>query len=76
MNEEDLVLRNLAYARFAELGRARTPGGTIASPPGWRPHTRHGNQAILDRVGLTAGFWRLPHSGLPAAVPGIRRHPR
>jgi hypothetical protein len=24
--------------------------------PGWRPHTRDGNQAILDRVGLTAGF--------------------
>jgi len=29
--------------------------------PDWRPHTPDGNQAILNRVGLTAGFWRLPH---------------
>jgi hypothetical protein len=28
--------------------------------PGWRPHTRRGNQAILKRLGLTGGFWRLP----------------
>lgn len=28
--------------------------------PDWRPHTRDHNQAILDRVGLTSGFWRLP----------------
>jgi hypothetical protein len=26
----------------------------------WRPHTRETNQAILDRLGLTADFWRLP----------------
>ena len=26
----------------------------------WRPHTRDGNQAILDRLGLTCAFWRLP----------------
>ena len=26
----------------------------------WRPHTRDENQAILDRVGLTGDFWRLP----------------
>ena len=25
----------------------------------WRPHTRKENQAILERVGLTGGFWRL-----------------
>jgi hypothetical protein len=30
--------------------------------PDWRPHTRDGNQAILDELGLTAGFWRLPSS--------------
>jgi hypothetical protein len=29
--------------------------------PGWRPHTPDGNKAILDRVGLTAEFWRLPN---------------
>jgi hypothetical protein len=28
--------------------------------PAWQPHTREQNQAILDDVGLTAQFWRLP----------------
>jgi hypothetical protein len=28
--------------------------------PDWRPHTREENQAILDRLGLTGDFWRLP----------------
>jgi hypothetical protein len=28
--------------------------------PGWRPHTREQNQAILDSLGLTGDFWRLP----------------
>ena len=28
--------------------------------PDWRPHTQAENQAILDRLGLTADFWRLP----------------
>jgi hypothetical protein len=28
--------------------------------PNWRPHTRGQNQAILDRIGLTGPFWRLP----------------
>jgi hypothetical protein len=28
--------------------------------PDWRPHTRAENQAILDRLGLTGPFWRLP----------------
>jgi hypothetical protein len=27
--------------------------------PDWRPHTREQNQAILDGLGLTDGFWRL-----------------
>ena len=26
----------------------------------WQPHTREQNQAILDRLGLTGDFWRLP----------------
>jgi hypothetical protein len=26
----------------------------------WRPHTRDENQAILDRLGLSGDFWRLP----------------
>ena len=28
--------------------------------PDWRPHTREENQAILDGLGLTGDFWRLP----------------
>ena len=28
--------------------------------PEWRPHSRDQNQAILDSLGLTADFWRLP----------------
>jgi hypothetical protein len=30
--------------------------------PAWRPHTREQNQAILDRLGLTGQFWRLPET--------------
>ena len=28
--------------------------------PGWRPHTREQNQALLEAVGLTGPFWQLP----------------
>jgi hypothetical protein len=28
--------------------------------PDWRPHTREQNQLILDGLGLTGRFWRLP----------------
>ena len=28
--------------------------------PDWQPHTREQNQAILDQLGLTGEFWRLP----------------
>jgi hypothetical protein len=28
--------------------------------PEWRPRTRDQNQAVLDRLGLTGDFWRLP----------------
>jgi hypothetical protein len=28
--------------------------------PDWRPHTREQNQRILDGLGLTGRFWRLP----------------
>jgi hypothetical protein len=26
----------------------------------WRPHTREQNQGMLDRLGVTGAFWRLP----------------
>lgn len=53
----------------------RTPGATITIAKlnelaqawwfdrlsaDWQPHTRDQNQAILDRLGLTGDFWRLP----------------
>jgi hypothetical protein len=28
--------------------------------PDWRPHTRAQNQQILDSLGLSSDFWRLP----------------
>ena len=28
--------------------------------PDWRPHSREQNQMILDSLGLTGRFWRLP----------------
>ncbi|MFI5040736.1 MAG: hypothetical protein ACHQNA_02600 [Acidimicrobiales bacterium] len=28
--------------------------------PQWTPHSRDDNQAILERLGLTGGFWTLP----------------
>ena len=53
----------------------REPGATIAVvklselaqawwsdrlPPMWAPRTRDQNQAILEGLGLTGEFWRLP----------------
>jgi hypothetical protein len=54
---------------------AREPGATIPAQklsdlahqwwdtrldPNWRPRTREENQRILDGLGLTGPFWRLP----------------
>lgn len=44
-------------AQLSELAHAWW-GDRLA--PDWRPHTREENQAILERVGLTGAFWRLP----------------
>lgn len=53
----------------------RTPGATITVEklnelahawwgdrlsPEWVPHTREQNQGILDALGLSGEFWRLP----------------
>jgi hypothetical protein len=55
--------------------RGRAPGATIPVmklsdlahawwadrvSPDWTPHSRDQNQAILDGLGLTGAFWRLP----------------
>jgi hypothetical protein len=42
--------------KLAELARAWW-GDRLE--PDWRPHTREGNQAILERLGLDSPFWRL-----------------
>jgi hypothetical protein len=42
---------------LAELAR-RWYGDRL--DPDWRPRTREQSQAILDEVGLTGEFWRLP----------------
>jgi hypothetical protein len=47
----------IGVGRLAELAHAWW-GDRLA--PDWRPHTREQNQAILDRLGLTGSFWRLP----------------
>jgi hypothetical protein len=61
-------------ARF-NARRSLDPGATIGTAtmcelahawwdtrlaPDWRPRSRDENQAILERVGLTGEFWRLP----------------
>lgn len=61
-------------ARWLESS-GREPGATISSAklaelasawwgdrlsPDWRPRTRDESQAILDRLGLSGEFWRLP----------------
>lgn len=28
--------------------------------PGWKPHTKQDNQAVLREIGLVDEFWRLP----------------
>lgn len=47
----------IPIAQLAELAAAWW-GDRLS--PRWRPHTREQNQAILDAVGLTDDFWRLP----------------
>jgi hypothetical protein len=43
--------------QLARLGRAWY-GDRL--DPGWRPRTRAESQGILEGVGLTGDFWRLP----------------
>jgi hypothetical protein len=46
----------ITVAKLAELAHA---WWNDRLSPGWQPHTREQNQAILDRLGLTGAFWRL-----------------
>jgi hypothetical protein len=47
----------IGAARLSALAHAWWRGRLAAD---WRPRTRDESQAILDAVGLTGGFWRLP----------------
>ena len=47
----------ITVERLAELAQA---WWSDRLSPDWRPHTRERNQAILDGLGLTGDFWRLP----------------
>jgi hypothetical protein len=47
----------ISVAKLSELAHAWW-GDRLAAD--WRPHSREQNQAILDGLGLTGDFWRLP----------------
>ena len=62
--------RSDGQLEVSELIRSRIPVTTLTAlahawyhdrlDPDWRPHTRVQNQEILDSLGLTGDFWRLP----------------
>jgi hypothetical protein len=47
----------ITIVKLSELAHAWWSDRVAAE---WMPHTREENQAILDRLGLVGGFWRLP----------------
>ena len=47
----------ITMAKLSELAQA---WWSDRLAPDWQPHTRERNQAILDQLGLTGDFWRLP----------------
>jgi len=47
----------LTVAKLSELAQAWWDDRLA---PDWQPHSREHNQAILDQLGLTGDFWRLP----------------
>jgi hypothetical protein len=47
----------ITVAKLSDLAHAWWSDRLAAD---WRPHDRAQNQAILDGLGLTGGFWRLP----------------
>jgi hypothetical protein len=44
----------------AKLGELAHAWWNDRLSPDWQPRTRDESQAILDRLGLTGDFWRLP----------------
>ncbi len=49
--------RTLSVAKLRELAHA---WWNDRLDPNWQPHSREQNQKILDSLGLTGEFWRLP----------------
>ena len=49
-----------SWSTCRRCARSRGAGTATAWTPDWRPRTREQSQAILDAVGLTGDFWRLP----------------
>jgi hypothetical protein len=47
----------ITVAKLSELAHALWSDRLAAD---WRPHGRAQNQAILNDLGLTGDFWRLP----------------
>jgi len=47
----------ITVAKLSELAHAWWSDRLAAD---WQPHGRAQNQAILDGLGLTGDFWRLP----------------
>ena len=58
-SEEDLPEGGAAVPIEQLAGLARRWYGDRLDPD-WRPRTRADSQGILDAVGLTGDFWRLP----------------
>ena len=70
-----LLFRSEEAVRAWCAERGREVGAIVSAPvladlarrwygdrldPAWRPRSREASQAVLDAVGLTGGFWRLP----------------
>lgn len=47
-------------AEAATVWRLSTPWYGDRLEPDYQPHSRDHNQKLLDNVGLTGPFWRLP----------------
>ena len=54
---DDIVFTSIGVGQLSELAHAWS---SDRPPPEWQPRTREQNQAVLDRLGLTGPFWRLP----------------
>jgi len=59
-SEEEIGPQRGGVMRVAQLHELATRWYGDRLDPDWRPRTRDQSQAILEAVGLTGEFWRLP----------------